>query len=63
MIEETVELRKTSEDKRKEQQQKIGKAVDNMLKDVKSIDAIDPNTGQTTTIDLSVFNLGGANVN
>lgn len=59
LIEETVELRKTPEDKRKEQQQKIGKEVNKVLQNVGTISVIDSSTGKPTTLDLSALGLGG----
>lgn len=59
LIDETVELRKSPEDKRKEQQQRIGKEVNKVLQNITSISVIDSTTGQAKTLDLSALGLGG----
>lgn len=60
LIEETIELRKTPEDRKKEQQQEIGKKVNKILQETNKVTVIDSISGQETTLDLSIFNQGGA---
>lgn len=55
LIEETIELRKSPEDKKKERQKFISEAVDSVISQEKEVKVIDPITGESKTIDLTIF--------
>lgn len=55
LVEETLELRKTPDERKKEKQQEISNKINKLFEEKKEVQAIDPTTGEVKTFDLTQF--------
>lgn len=55
LVEETLELRKTPEERKKEKQQEISSKLNKLFEEQKEVKAVDPTTGEVKTFDLTQF--------